>query len=120
MQGFSSKRSDNENNNSTSSFFCDPWETITYVLVVMSYAVFEFSSELFGLRHQKYHNLQAIKYTMLNFKEQNSQFENLNLDQFRQNINMDFQNWPIRYFDDLKHEYLRIIQMLCAITLMCY
>jgi len=117
VQGFSSKRSDNENNNSTSSFFCDPWETITYVLVVMSYAVFEFSSELFGLRHQKYHNLQAN--TMLNFKEQNSQFENLNLDQFRQNINMDFQNWPIRYFDDLKHEYLRIIQMLCAITLMC-
>jgi len=35
-------------------------------------------------------------------------------------INMDFQNWPIRYFDGLKHEHLRIIQMLCAITLMCY
>jgi len=33
---------------------------------------------------------------------------------------MDFQNWPIRYFDGLKHEHLRIIQMLCAITLMCY
>ena len=57
---------------------------------------------------------------MLKFNEQRSQFENLNLDQFRPKINMDFQNWPIRYFDGLKHEYLRIIQMLCAITLMCY
>jgi hypothetical protein len=30
---------------------------------------------------------------------------------------MEFQNWPIRY---LKHKYLRIIQILYAITLMCY
>ena len=87
MQGFSSKRSDNENNNSTSSFFCDPWETITYVVVVMSYAVFEFSSEFFGLRHQKYYNFNEQK---------KNQFENVNLDQFRQNINMDFKNWPIQ------------------------
>ena len=40
-------------------------ETITYVAVVMSYAVFEFSSELFGLIHQKYHNLQAINVLLI-------------------------------------------------------
>ena len=58
---------------------------------------------------------------MLNFNEQKSQFENLNLDQFRQNINTyGFSKLAIQIFWWLETWILRIIQMLCAITMMCY